>query len=210
MPPSFFANFNLGHIFELRGDLDQAGEFFARALDKDPGSVKANYRYAGILMKTGNYARAADLYKIAAELAPAFSHSRYLRVLALVALEEYEVALETAEEALEISPDNTDLKLALARLLATVEPDEEAAERAFALARGLFDAEPSAENVETVAMALAALGRFEEAVGAQLSVIEAARSADDAPALAHLQHNLKRYRSGLISDRPWQVSETPD
>jgi tetratricopeptide (TPR) repeat protein len=204
-PTSFFANFNLGNIFEQQGRFDEAAEFFAKALDKDPGSVKANHRYAGIMMKTGNYSEAATLYKIAAELAPAFSAARYLQVLALVAQEKYDDALEVAEVAVEISPDDLNLRSTLARLLAVATETSDSAERAFAIGRDLFDQDPTAENVETIAMALAALGKYQEAVSAQLSVIEAAREAGDTKALAHLEYNLDRYRSGLRSDRPWQL-----
>jgi tetratricopeptide (TPR) repeat protein len=126
-------------------------------------------------------------------------------VLALVALEDYDEALAAAEVAVEISPDDLNLLSTLARLLAVAAENGDSAERAFDLGRELFDRNPTSENVETVAMALAALGRYQEAVTAQLSVIEAARDAGDTAALAHLEYNLDRYRRGLRSDRPWQL-----
>jgi tetratricopeptide (TPR) repeat protein len=208
-PESFFATFNLANLFELRGDLEEAIPLFERALEKDPTDVKANYRYAGALMKIGDYERAVPQYGKVVELAPGFVHARYLQALALIAQNDHLAAQDVLEEALEVKPDDPDLMSALARLLATNEPiDGEGAQRALEMARTLFDSRRTGEDLETLAMALAASGRFDEAIRAQLTVIEAAESQEDPEGLPHLEYNLSRYRQGLPSDRPWRLEES--
>jgi tetratricopeptide (TPR) repeat protein len=208
-PESFFATFNLANLFELRGDLERAIGLFEEALEKDPTDVKANYRYAGALMKIGDYERATLQYEKVVELAPGLVHARYLQALALIAQIEYLAAQEVLEEALVVKPEDPDLMSALARLLATNQPTTgEAARRALDLAQSVFESRRTGENLETLAMALAASGRFDEAVRAQLAVIEAARNQEDLAAVPHLEHNLRRYRENLPSDRPWRTEES--
>ncbi len=200
------AYFNLGTFAESRGRLAEALDLYRQALDKEPGNLKANFRLAGALMRTGDYQAAARHYRAAVEVAPGFVRARYLESLAWIALERYDAARDVLEKAVEIHPQNRELGGSLARLLATSQPPSTAdAERALALARTLDRDDP--ENVETLAMALAAAGRTGEAVATQQALLDAARGRADPGLVGHLEYNLARYKQGLPSDRPWLVEE---
>jgi tetratricopeptide (TPR) repeat protein len=102
-------------------------------------------------------------------------------------------SLETAHHRLAADTDITD---ALARLLATApETTVRDQERALALADGLYRARRLPRHAETLAMALARLGRFEEALELQQALVESAsRSEIDASWRDRLERNLRRYR----------------
>ncbi len=215
-PEYGFAYFNLGTFSESRGRLPEAMDFYRQALAKDAGNLKAHFRLAGALMRTGDYQGAAGHYRAAAEIAPAFVRARYLESLAWIALRRYANAREVLEEAVKIHPENREFSGSLARLLATSSPRRGAsgtsppaatdAERALTLARTLDRDDP--ESVETLAMALAANRRFEEAAATQQALLDAARGRADPRLISHLEYNLARYRQGQASDRPWLVEET--
>ncbi len=204
-PESFFGWFNLAAIAEAAGRHGEALGYWEKAVERDPEHVRANFRLGGALLRAGDYVRAAGRLRAAVERAPGFVQARYLEALALVAQGKMGAARAALEEAVEIAPERLELTGSLARLLATGDPPSAAdGERALALARALYERRRGADDLETLAMALAANGRFEEAVAAQLAVIEAARELGDEGLLRHLGHNLERYRGGLPSDRPWR------
>ena len=205
-PEYGFAYFNLGTFAETRGLLPEAIGLYRQALEKNPDNLKANFRLAGALMRTGDYEAAARHFRAAVEIAPGFVRARYLESLAWIALQRYAAAREVLEEAVEIHPQNPEFRGSLARLLATAKPSSpEDAERGLALARGLDRDQP--ENVETLAMALAAAGRYDDAAATQQALLDAARGRADPGLVGHLEYNLARYRQGLPSDRPWLVEE---
>ncbi len=205
-PEYGFAYFNLGTFSESRGRLPEAMDFYRKALEKDPGNLKANFRLANTLMRAGDYERAAHHYRAAVEIAPALARARYLESLAWIALRRYAAAREVLEEAVRIHPKSSELSGSLARLLATSRPPAAAdAERALALAGGLDHDNP--EHIETMAMALAAAGRFEQAIAAQQALLDAARGHADPGLIGQLEYNLERYRGGQASDRPWLIKE---
>ncbi len=208
-PDSFFALFNLANIFERRGQLEEAMDYFERALGKNPASVRANFRLGGLFMRSGDYERAAESYRRVIEAAPSFVHARYLQALALISQGRRGAARQVLEAALQVEPGHEEMRAALARLLATAESiTPEVSGRAVELAQELYRSRSSPENLETLAMSLAAAGRFEAAVSAQLAVIEAARDQEaDPQILQHLEHNLKRYERRLPSDRPWHTND---
>jgi hypothetical protein len=56
---------------------------------------------------------------------------------------------------------------------------------------------------ESVAMALAGVGRFDEATGLQSRAIEVARAAGRDGQARRMVERLERYRAGRTVDRPW-------
>ncbi len=101
------------------------------------------------------------------------------------------------EQAAEAFPNEAMILLPLARLLAT-SPDEKVRDgrRALALAEPLFQASPVLENAETLAMAYAAAGRYEDAVAWQKSAISATTAAGQFFQLPRLEEALAVYESG--------------
>jgi len=197
------AHLNLAILLEERGDLAVAEEHYRRALAGDPDGVETNFRAAGLAMQRRDYGAAVGRYRKVVRRAPALIQARYLGALALLALDRRQEAKEALAEAVELAPERPDLRLALTRSIATGPPlSAEEMERALSLARELYEERRSAEDAETLAMALAAAGRFDEAARLQEQVLAAAAGGDPG-VLAHLRQNLDRYRAGERADRPF-------
>lgn len=176
------------------GRRDEAIGYFRRAVELEPRSSAALTRLANALQLAGRRQEAVELFARAAELDPdnatAWLSEASLRILA----GDYARAIRRLEQALARHGDHPGLEHTLARLLATC-PDPELRDgaRALVLARQAYDKERSLEHAATVAMALAELGRFEEAVQWQRPL---ARQASAPPALRQrLLAHLKLYES---------------
>jgi hypothetical protein len=101
--------------------------------------------------------------------------------------------------------DRTDLKIALARLLAA-SPDERARDgsRALQIAQQMFDAgEKSTSLGETIAMALAEQGNFAQAIGIQRDIIAAAQRAGLTATVQRMTANLALYERRQPCRTPW-------
>ena len=100
-------------------------------------------------------------------------------------------------------PDDPRPAHQLARLLATARDDSVREGRlALQLAQKHLEQSRSAVHAETVAMALAEIGDFEEAVRLQRTLIEQAEEATDSRFVDRLRENLERYERAEPSRRP--------
>jgi multidrug resistance efflux pump len=85
----------------------------------------------------------------------------------------------------------------LARLLAAAgDRSVRDGERAVELATQAVTARSSLENAETMAMAMAEAGRFENAVALQSRLVEEAEQRGEEPLLQRLRAHLALYRRG--------------
>jgi hypothetical protein len=113
-------------------------------------------------------------------------------------------AVEALEQSLDQVPAEIELQNLLARILATSEEDEvRDGARALQLAQQALMRRQSADIAETVAMALAELGRFGEAVLLQQRVREEAARRGDAD-LDHIVARLAQYELGEPARAPWR------
>lgn len=128
----------------------------------------------------------------------------------LVTLQRYVEARDRLEAALKVHPDSRELLHALARLPAAA-PDARARDggRAVARTQALVERHQIPEARETMAMALAEAGRFEEAVAWQRGVITAAKEAGRHELVPHLSGTLDSYKVGWPSRTPWREGEMP-
>ena len=112
------------------------------------------------------------------------------------------------EEDYEALPDDLPVKDALARLLATAPVDSlRDGPRALQLAEELYRDETSAFHVETLAMALAEVGRLEEAVQFQEKALIAVTNAGRTELIARFQANLTLYLEGRPCRAPWSADD---
>ena len=203
-PDYFFAFFNLGIISEDRGDFDEALDYYSKALERNPHDVKTNFRYARLLMRLGEYEQTLEVFEQLALHAPSLVHARFLHALALVSLGRNIEAIGVLDEALAITPDDINLRLAVVRLIATTPGVEaETQGRALEMALGLHEELRSLETAETLAMCLAATGNFEQAAALQQRIVEAALEHGDEDMTNRLQRHLEKYRQGRLADPPW-------
>ena len=122
------------------------------------------------------------------------THAHEMRFTALTAL----------ERSVEAFPQNLALQHLLARLLAaSQQASVRDGERALEVARQLVTTRASLEHVETLAMALAELGRFDEAVARQRDVVRQLETAGEVTGLSTARMRLELYESGEPCRAPW-------
>jgi hypothetical protein len=124
--------------------------------------------------------------------------------MTLVALGRSLDARDHLTELTMLYPDRLEYKLALARLLAA-SPDDNVRDprRALAILDQYFQQQKTTDVGETIAMALAALGDFRQAIGIQRSVMAAAENAGFKVAAARMAENLRLYERQQPCRRPW-------
>ncbi len=188
---------NLAALRIARGELTSALEELELAVGLDPDSVDLVLRLADTLGLADRYVDAADRYATVIERRPRHEAARVGEASALILAQRYEQAKIRLETGVEALPDSRRLKLLLARLLAVAPANEvRDGERSLALARELFRWRQNLLHGETMAMALAQLGRFVDAVELQSNLLRAVEHGKTPRAEQRLRDNLDRYRAG--------------
>lgn len=205
-PDSPEVHARLGAALARAGRFDQAAAAFGRALELAPGDPAVLLRRGLALARAGRPAEAVTAYRQVLSLAPEAAPAWRGLAAALLAAGRPEEARRSLEEGLARQPLDGDLTHLLARLLATA-PTAELRDgpRSLELALAVFRAQPTVEHAETVAMALAETGRFDEATDWQRRALaEAIRlGLERAP----LESRLAAYLRGKPCRSPWLVQE---
>ncbi len=197
--------FLMGVMLEEEGAPEEAADYYRRVLVANPDHGGAHHYLANALLREGKYALAVQHYGAAVKAEPKDLPARLLETLAL---ERNNTSHHRVRELLEaIHKEHPDQHLAnmfLARLLAT-SPEEGVRDgvRALEMARVLFDQFNSLDHAETLAMALAEVGQYGEAMALQENAVAAVMAAGrfmDAP---RLEANLALYRDSKPCRRPW-------
>jgi predicted Zn-dependent protease len=131
--------------------------------------------------------------------------------MALVQLHRYEEARARLAEAMTRYPDRTVFAHELARLLAAA-PDDSVRDgaKALALVQELLAKEQRTPDLgETMAMALADEGRYDEAVQVQRDLITGAERRGLHDVTGRLSENLALYERHQPCRTPWTDNEMP-
>ena len=191
------AQFNLGVILDKLGKPDESIEHYEQALRIDPGYVEARFNLANSLRRTGGCPAALGHYDRLRQAAPGNSSVRVGEALCLIETGQHDRARVRLDEGLGALPDDPLMVSISARLFAASPQDDlRDGERAVGLAQGLVGRQRGAGGLETLAMALAEVGRFEEAIEKQLEAIALSEKAGSAELRKRLHGNLERYRRG--------------
>lgn len=199
--------YNLGKILAETGDPAGAIARFEAAIAREPEHRDAHFNLATTLARLGRFGEAAEHFNTACRIDPHDLEAHLGRGMALLLGERYPQARAALEESLRAQPKSLPITNLLTRLLAAA-PDAALRDgaRALELARVVFGAEQSLEHAETLAMALAENGQFEEAAEWQGRVVaEAERRGVAAAVLARLRARLEGYRAGKPCRVPWLV-----
>ena len=194
---------SLAVIQEAAGRHDLAEAALKDALRLDPQDVDIQSGLADFYRR-GDRCPEAEAHAAAAiELAPSRALLRVQQAVCRVRSGESQAALQGLRAARADLPEDASIADALARVLAAA-PDAAVRDPQAALTLiSPLAQEPKAgiDVLETMAMALAAAGRFAEAITYQERALSA---AEDRPAWrAALAANLDRYRQGLPAAAPW-------
>ena len=205
LDPGFAApHFLIGTLLERSGRDGEAIDRFRMAADADASLSAAHLRLGDALRRTGRFEAALFPYRqVQGEQA------RFGEAMALVRLGRYGEALQVLDAAAERYPGEPSFLHARARLLAAA-PDDGVRDgvRALAVVEGLVtEGYRTAGVAETMAMALAELGRFAEAVEWQGRAMQVAAGAARGDVARGMSANLALYQRNEPCRTPWRDDE---
>jgi tetratricopeptide (TPR) repeat protein len=202
----FFHRANLLAGVQRAGDAEND---LREAVRLAPDLAEAHLNLGTLCARRGDLAAAATQLERAAQLAPRNVQAQVSLGMALLLLDRPADARSRLEAAVVENPGETAIAHLLARLLASSsssavrDPD-----RALALARELVEAQPSAAHLETLAMALAAAGRFDQAIESQERAVAALESPTASGSSAGDRESARRrltlYREQRPVVDPWK------
>jgi tetratricopeptide (TPR) repeat protein len=179
------AQYSLALLAVESGDYPQAIDRFLIALKSEPDYVEARIGLADSLRRTGRPGESVAQYQQVLKDDSRRADAALGYALALVQLRRWAQARDRLSEFSSVHLDDPRFTHALARVLAAA-PDDAVRDggRAMALVEELLAAQQKSPDLgETMAMALAALGRFEEAASLQRNLMSGAERAG-APEIA--------------------------
>ena len=178
------------------GQREAAILYWRQATELVPESSQAFTDLANALQLADSRQEARELFARAVELDPENATAALSEASLWILDREFTTARGRLASALASSPEHAGLNHTLARLLAT-SPSAEARDgrRAVALARKAYGLENSLEHAETIGMALAELGQFEEAIRWQRGLLQQAALTGDRQVVRRLATNLKLYEN---------------
>jgi len=201
---------SLGVVYQNSGRHKEAIQRFETALELRSTYTEARLMLATSLRRTGSAAEALIHFDQLLASEPDVVEARFGRAMAYVQLHRYQEARDHLLQEMELYPDVQSFSHALARVLAAA-PDDRVrdGERALVLIETLIQGQRNLDLGETMAMVLAELGRFEEAISIQQELIEIARGSELVNRLPFLTNNLTLYQAGQPSRNPWQEGAVP-
>jgi tetratricopeptide (TPR) repeat protein len=202
------AHYGIGIVTEAAGRDREAIDAFSAAVRNDPAYVEARLSLADALRRSGHMEESLPHYAEVIRVSPAVSQARFGYAMALVRLKRYQQARDRLADDVKTYPDQPGFAHALARLLAAA-PDDRVRDgrRAMTLMQELLKTQRTIEMAQTMAMAFAELGQFEEAVSWQREAIEAAKQAGRQDVAARMEENLRHYASGQPCRAPWREDD---
>jgi tetratricopeptide (TPR) repeat protein len=205
------AHYSLGIILEASGKYDEAIDRFSTALKYGPGYVQARVRLAGVLRRSGRLQESLEQYDQVLKTDPSLSEAAFGYAMTLVRMQRHQEARDRLTGGMKVSPDQPVFAHALARLLAA-SPDHRVRDgrRAMALVNELRKKHQTIDLGETLAMAMAELGQYEQAAAVQRDVMAAAEQAGVSDvARGIMVENLRLYERRQPCRTPWGDGELP-
>ena len=159
------------------GNTAGAIEELKQVVALDPGMIEARRMFSAVLVGAGRADEAAAQLQALVALTPGDLQARFNLGLMLFQTARYAEARRALDETLQRFPADIATRHLLARLLAT-SPDGTTRDgaRAVELAQSVASEQPLVDHLETLAMALAEAGRFDDAVATQQRALERERA----------------------------------
>jgi len=200
------AHYSLGLLMESSGRRQKAVDEMSLAVRYDPNYVDAHLRLAELLLQTGQARAALARYEHAISIDPRQPRARYGYAMALVRLGRFREVRDWLNDAIMLHPGEPGFVHALARVLVAA-PDDAVRDgsRAMTMVQDLLNGPQTVELGETMAMALAELGQYADAVALQRKVLSAAMQEGRQDLVAGLTSNLQRYERQQPCRVPWTI-----
>ncbi len=197
------ASFHLANAMVATGDLTGAVGEYQRALELAPELAEARLNLGTVFGRLGRYFEAAEQNALVLSWQPENHQARFGECMALVLAGDHKKARQRLERALELYPSQIVFGHLLARLL-VASSDDAVRDGAVGLdlANRVFEAQPGPEHAETVAMGLAEIGRFDDALNWQQRLVEQYEAAGQ-PLPKAITERLESYRQSKPVRDPW-------
>jgi tetratricopeptide (TPR) repeat protein len=194
------AHYNLGVLFGIQGRLDEAVEHYQKAIELRPGYADAHGNLANVLAAQGKLNEAIREYQRTLELTPNSAQAHYRYGQALQSQRNFGAAKREYQKVLELAPRHVQAYLSLAWLLATC-PDDSLRDgnRAVDLAQQAeqISGGESPQMLDTLGVAYAAAGRYDEAVETARRALDLPATRNNQPLAEAIQTRLKLYEAHL-------------
>jgi len=205
------AHYSLGVLMASAGRGREAVMHLQAAVRFNPNYLEARQGLGDALSRAGQTEAALPQYVEVVRLNPRAAEARFGYAMALVKLKRYREARASLEESTRLLPDDFQLRHVLARILAAA-PDAAARDgrQALSIAQQLEAAMGEGKTTElgeTLAMAFAEVGNFDDAAAVQRSVLNAASRAGLGPDVRRMTANLRLYERRQACRTPWQPNE---
>ncbi|MBI3403296.1 MAG: tetratricopeptide repeat protein [Acidobacteria bacterium] len=210
-PDYFLAQYSLGVMLEDQGRYADAIDRFSAALRVRSSYTEARLRLAASLRKAGRASESLPHYQQILNVDANQTEARFGRAMTLVQLGRYQEARDHLADDVNAYPTQTVFAHGLARLLAGA-PDDHVrdGDRALALIGELLSREQRTLDLgETMAMALAAAARYDEAVRVQQDLLRGAEASGLTRVVSRLAANLVLYERRQPCRTPWPPGEIP-
>ena len=210
--PNFPAvHYSVGLLQQGEGRHREAIERFESALRYQPNDNEVRVRLAVSLRRAGDPAAALEQYRTVLRMDPDVADARFGAAMALVQLRRYREARDRLDAGIEAFPGASIFPHALARLLAAA-PDAEVRDgpRAMRLVEQIAaQGERTIDLGETMAMAMAEVGRYGQAAAVQRDLVAAAEAEGMRNAVPRLAANLRLYEQDRPCRTPWPADAIP-
>jgi tetratricopeptide (TPR) repeat protein len=125
-PEAFLAQYNLAHLLQLEGRLDEAESHYREALRIEPDDAATHSNLGKLAQDRGQPLRAIRFYRLALDLDPANLDAHNNMAVMLVRQGKIEAALSHLRSALEIDPSSATVHYNIAELSERLERFEDA------------------------------------------------------------------------------------
>jgi tetratricopeptide (TPR) repeat protein len=197
--------YSLGMLLVSQGRAGEAVERFAATLNADPDYPGAELQLADALRRSGRADESLPHYARIIKQDPRSAGGWVGYAVALARLGRYLDAREKLTDGTRALPEQPALFQALARLLAAApDPKVRDGQRAIAITQALMKKPHGVDLYEAIAMALAELGQYDQAVEWQRGAIAAATKEGHADLGNAMTANLKLYESHMPCRTPWR------
>ena len=193
-PSSVTARVNLGLTQLQLGNTAQAITTLQAAFDLAPEDANASRELVRVLLRAGRAEEAVRVLEKSHSASPDDEETLVSLSILLAQQNRFREAVALLAEGNQRFPERTATATTLARLLAS-SPDRSVrdGQRALDLANAVHAAEPTPVHGETIALALAELGRCDEALSQMTRAITEAEQANDGGEAARLKGEIAKY-----------------
>ena len=198
------ARHNLGGLLQSQGRLPEAAEQFRLALESEPDNAGTHFNLGMLLQMQGDTSGAIEQYRLALEITPNDAETRSSLAQMLAGEKQWADAVAEYLLALETMPNLLSAVVNLAWLRATA-PDDvfRDPDHAVALAEQAADLTDRQNFIvmDTLGVAYAAVGRFDDAIAAANTAIALAQAEGEDVALGAIRARATMY----LTYRPFRT-----